>query len=112
MAIFAKAARQGLSTGREVLGAAWLMGEQEGRNKILHGKVSGVPLGWRPAVRSPGARVEGGEELTVCGHVIPCSEGFARHNLSVNSSPPMSAKWVQDEKFFIAIRNLCCSCSN
>lgn len=41
MAIFAKAAWQGLSVGREVLGSAWLMGEPKGRNKILGGKVPG-----------------------------------------------------------------------
>lgn len=39
MAIFTKAAWQGLSVGREVLGSAWLMGEPRGGNKILGGKV-------------------------------------------------------------------------
>lgn len=83
MATFAEAARQGLRTGREVLGAAWLTGEREGRNKIIHEKVPGVPLmgSWEPWGWG-----EGGEELTACGCVVPCSKGFARHGLSANSS--------------------------
>lgn len=54
MATFAKAAWQGLSMGRKVLGAAWLMEEQEGRNKshekVPYGEPRAADLqlgGWR-----------------------------------------------------------------
>lgn len=57
-------------------------------------------LGWRPAARSLG---EGGEELQ---SVVPCSEGLARHSFSMNSS------LLKCEKFFMALRNSWCSCSN
>lgn len=50
-------------------------------------------------------------QLGICGCVASCSNGSAGHNLSVNSSPLISAGEVHDE-VFMAVRNLWCSCSN
>lgn len=69
---------------------------------------------WSPGLEicseDPGGWGRGGTRA-VCGCVVPFCEGFARHNLAMNSLPLTSAKWVQDE-VFMALRNLWCSCSN
>jgi len=85
-ATFSKAAQHGLSAGREVLGGT-LMGERKVGMRSSMGRSVGChwweALGWRPAVSSLGAGGEGGEGVTVHSRVVPCSEGFARHSVSL-----------------------------
>lgn len=60
--------------GREGdLGGSLADGEQEGKNEIVHGNVSGVLLVESPGLEPYGSEAgrEGGRDLTVCGWVVP-----------------------------------------